>query len=94
MLVEKNSKVDPIPHHVFISFATPDLEIARAIGNRLNREGVTAWIAPTDLAPASPDWEAAIREAIAASFAVVLVASPDSVGSRYVRGELARIIHE
>jgi hypothetical protein len=88
MLVERNSTVDAIPRHVFMSFATPDLDIARSIGDRLNREGVTTWIAPTELAPASLDWEAAVREAIAASFAVVLLASPDSVESRYVRGEL------
>jgi len=77
-----------VPLHVFISFANAEAGTARALAERLAEGDVAVWIAPQDLVPGTPDWETAIRAAIADSFAVVLLASPCSSRSRFVRGEL------
>jgi hypothetical protein len=49
---------------------------------------VPVWIAPEKLTPGSQDWEREIREALDESLAVLLLASPESAKSRYVRGEV------
>lgn len=77
-----------IPRHFFISFSQKNRRIAADLGKKLEDSGVPVWIASDDLIPGTPDWEASVREAIEESFGVLLLASPDSRGSLYVRGEL------
>ena len=74
--------------HVFVSFANVDIEVVRRLAHRLQADGVAVWTGDEKLAPGTLDWEQAVRGAIDTSFAVVLVASPDSARSVYVRGEL------
>lgn len=73
--------------HVFLSFANADVEIVRRLAARLRAEGLAVWTGE-ELVPGTMDWEAAVRTAIEASVAVVLVASPASARSVSVRGEL------
>jgi hypothetical protein len=85
--------IDPIgqlriPRHFFISFSQKNRRIAADLGKELEDRSVPVWIASDDLIPGKPDWEAAVREAIEESFAVLLLASRDSRESLYVRGEL------
>lgn len=80
--------MDKIPAHVFVSFANVDLDVVRRLAARLKEEGLAVWTGHEKLAPGTLDWEQAVRAAIDASFAVVLVASPASARSVYVRGEL------
>lgn len=77
-----------IPRHFFISFSQKNRRIAADLGKKLEDRNVPVWIASDDLIPGTPDWEAAVREAIEVCFAVLLLASPDSRASLYVRGEL------
>ena len=78
----------PVPRHVFVSFANLDLDIARRLAARLEHEGLATWTGDEKLAPGTLDWEQAVRAALDDSFAVVLVASPASARSVYVRGEV------
>jgi hypothetical protein len=78
-----------IPEHIFISFSRDDKAIAEQIIDTLNRKDIPTWIDYSKLTPGTRDWEAAIRAAIDKSFAVVVLASPQSRASKYVRGELS-----
>jgi TIR domain-containing protein len=74
--------------HVFMSFANDDLEIVRRLAARLEAEGLSVWTGDQKLLPGTLDWEQAVRQAIDTSFAVILVGSPASARSVYVRGEI------
>lgn len=78
-----------VPEHVFLSFSRKDNETAQFIFYTLWRNGIRAWIDYANLIPGTPDWEAEIRDAIKNAFAVVVLASPESRESKYVRGELS-----
>ena len=69
--------------HVFVSFANVDVDVVRRLANRLQAQGVAVWTGDEKLSPGTLDWEQAVRGAIDASFAVVLVASPASARSVY-----------
>jgi TIR domain len=77
-----------IPQHVFISFSQADKDFVEKFTGKLREEGIPIWIDYGNLVVGTPDWEAAIRDAISASFAVLLIASPESTKSPYVKGEL------
>ena len=77
-----------IPEHIFISFSKDDRAIAERIVDTLRKNDIPVWIDYSTLPPGTPDWEAAIRDAINKAFAVVVLASPQSRASKFVRGEL------
>lgn len=81
-------RMEKIRTHVFVSFANEDLAVVRRVADRLQADGVAVWTGSEQLTPGTLDWEQAVRDAIDASFALVLVASPDAARSVYVRGEL------
>jgi hypothetical protein len=84
-MMSQGSNVDA---HVFISFANADIEIVRRLAARLEAEGIGVWTGDEKLAPGTLDWEQEVRRAIDTSFAVILVGSPASARSVYVRGEI------
>jgi hypothetical protein len=73
---------------IFISYSRKDKAFVQRLTGDLQRHGVAVWIDQEGLKAGSPDWEYAVRKAIRASRGVVLVASPASAGSDYVRDEL------
>ena len=62
--VPMSTEQTTIPQHVFISFSQRDREIAVDVGRKLQADNIPVWIASADLSPGTPDWEAAVREAI------------------------------
>ena len=74
--------------HVFICYAHKDQDFVEHLVVSLRRSGINVWIDKSGLKPSTPDWEAAVRGAIEDAQAVLLVASPDSQRSLYVRDEL------
>lgn len=78
-----------IPKHVFVSFAQTDRELVENVVRSLRRANIPVWVDFSNLTVGTPDWEASIRKAIDESFAIVLVATPESVKSQYVKGELS-----
>src|SRR6266702_5141291 len=73
---------------VFISYSRADNAIVTRLKADLQVHGVYAWIDREGLQPGTLDWEEALRAAIRAAQAVLLIASPNARGSRYVRDEL------
>jgi TIR domain len=78
-----------IPRHVFISYAHADAAFVDQLVADLERANIPYWVDRWGLQPGTPDWEQAIRGAIAEAFAVVLIASPASRQALAVQGEMA-----
>lgn len=74
---------------VFISYATQDREIAEAARDRIEREGMSAWMAPRDILPGE-DYGTAIIDAINDAQVMVVVLSRSSDASPAVRREVER----
>ncbi len=72
----------------FISYSRQDREFVDVLASDLRNSGYEVWIDFEGLEPGTPDWEAEVRDAIQESFAVLLIASPSSRQSPYVRSEL------
>jgi hypothetical protein len=81
-------KSEELPEHIFISFSNSDKDLVKKSSQDLEEGGIPVWTDYEKLVPGTPDWESAIRGAIDRSFAVLLVASPDSRKSVYVKGEV------
>jgi TIR domain len=77
---------------VFISHARKDGEIAGAVCRKLESTGVKCWMAPRDIA-AGEDWTKAIRNAIEASRAMVLLFSDNANAAPHVEREIANAFY-
>lgn len=75
--------------NLFISYSRVNLEIVQKLREDLQNAGIDIWIDQVGLTPGTPDWDQALRDAIREASAVLLVASPDSRRSPYVRDEVA-----
>jgi formylglycine-generating enzyme required for sulfatase activity/energy-coupling factor transporter ATP-binding protein EcfA2 len=75
--------------HIFISYSRANLPFVQKLTRDLQARNVNIWIDKIGLKAGTPDWENALRGAIQRSDGVVLVASPDSRQSSFVRDELA-----
>ncbi len=73
---------------VFLAHAHADEEHVHRLMHDLQAHGIAAWIDQDGIPVGTPDWEEAIRTAIAHSFAIVLIASPRARASLVVRDEL------
>lgn len=76
---------------VFVSYASPDREIAFRIVGFLEKEGVRCWVAPRDVPP-GVEYGQAIINGIEQSRALVLVLSEQSNDSMFVRKEVERAV--
>lgn len=75
-------------NHIFISYSHDDKDFAQKLVEDLKQLSIPVWIDTESLIPGTPDWQRAIREAIKAAFAILLVASPNAGESVYVHAEL------
>jgi TIR domain len=73
---------------VFISYSRDDAEFVARLKTDLQTQGINIWIDREGIQPGTPNWEEALRTAIRAAQAVLLIASPHSRSSRYVNDEL------
>jgi hypothetical protein len=73
----------------FISYSRRNKEFVDRVASDLSKAGFSIWRDSENLSVGTPSWEKAIREAIKQAEVVVLIASPDSLTSDYVQGELA-----
>jgi hypothetical protein len=73
--------------HLFVSYSRKDIALMRRISSNLRDEGFKTW---TDefLEPGTPQWELAIETAIRDSGAFVVVLTPQSCESEWVRKEI------
>jgi len=73
---------------IFVSYSRRDDEIMRRIAFYLRDQGFKVWVDNEKLIPGTPAWEEAIETAINKAFAIVVVLSPDSKQSEWVRREI------
>lgn len=72
---------------VFVCYSRAQFYVAEDLALALGQNGIDAWFDVHRLKPAD-DWDREIIEALRASDALVLVGSPDALGSPHVRAEL------
>jgi WD40 repeat protein/type II secretory pathway predicted ATPase ExeA len=78
----------PSNGYVFVTYSRTDTAVVNRLVADLREQGIEAWIDRFDLELGTPDWEEAIRTAIRGARAVLLIATPASRRSRYVKDEL------
>lgn len=80
----------PIPtsDRIFISYSRRDDETMRKIAFRLRDQGFKVWVDNEKLIPGTSAWEEGIENAIKNALAVIVILSPDSKGSEWVRREI------
>src|SRR5579871_4087224 len=71
---------------VFLSYASADEEFAKSLSSHLSRRGFSVWT-DEELLPGDNAW-LRIGEALKRSKALVVLVSPDSMRSEYVRHEI------
>jgi formylglycine-generating enzyme required for sulfatase activity len=76
----------PAPH-IFISFASQDLQLAHRVVEQLERAGFRCWISDRDIEPAA-SYPAAITAAVQQSGAFLLLLTPAANQSRHVLREI------
>jgi hypothetical protein len=83
-------EMDPIQSYsCFISYSTKDEAFAKRLHSRMVQEKLRVWFAPEDIQEGKKLHEQ-IDEAIRASDKLLLVLSPHSIGSKWVRDEIRR----
>ena len=77
------------PRTVFISYASPDSEIAETVCRSLETQGVLCWIAPRDVKPGAQYADAIVR-AINDAKVLLLLLSSSAISSSHVGKEVER----
>jgi hypothetical protein len=72
---------------VFLSYTTADEDFAKELGSQLSRQGCDVWDPSEQLFPGD-NWLLKIGEALKKSKAMVVLLSPDSIKSDWVRREI------
>src|SRR5947208_13649949 len=88
---DKLSGANRMAHDAFISYASEDHAVARAIRAALATTGINCWMAPDDITPGQP-FAAALTSAIKGSRAVILVLSTHANESDHVPREVERAV--
>ena len=78
----------PAPHF-FMSYSREDKQIQRQVIAGLRERGVPVWVDVENLIPGSPAWEREIERAIRSAAGIIVLLSPDSNNSEWVRREIS-----
>ncbi|NJC98460.1 MAG: hypothetical protein C3F07_19960 [Anaerolineales bacterium] len=73
---------------IFISYSRRDDETMRKIAFFLRDHGFKVWVDNEKLIPGTAAWEESIEDAIKNAFVVIVILSPDSKNSEWVRREI------
>jgi hypothetical protein len=72
---------------IFLSYARADEDFAKALSSQLTKRGLSVWSTDDEILPGDNVW-LRIGEALRRSRAMVVLLSPDSMRSEYVRHEI------
>ena len=75
--------------HFFMSYSRDDAALQRRIVAELRERGINVWIDVENLIPGSPAWEREIERSIRAAAGVIVLLSPGSNDSEWVRREIS-----
>ena len=78
---------------VFISHAETDDTLARKIADTLSEAGLEVWDDAREIMPGD-NWGEKVSQALQESDAMVVLLTPDAVGSRWVRREIEYALGE
>ena len=87
----RNSKRWDIMERIFISYSRKDMDFVRKLAGDLEKAGYDVWWDITDL-QGGDDWVRQIPEAIRRSRFVLVVLTPDSLESEWVRKEYTQAL--
>jgi TolB protein len=73
--------------YFFISYSREDADLQRRIIAELRGRGINVWVDIENLIPGSPAWEREIERSIRGAAGVIVLLSPDSNNSEWVRRE-------
>lgn len=82
----------PAPHF-FMSYSREDLDLQRRIAAELRGRGINVWVDVENLIPGSPAWEREIERSIRGATAIIVLLSPGSNSSEWVRREISFAEH-
>lgn len=77
------------PKHVFMSYSRRDEAAMQRIAAFLRKQSINVWVDNEKLVPGTPIWEVEIEKAIKNASAVIVILSPDSKDSEWVRREIS-----
>ena len=75
--------------HFFISYSREDAALQSRIVAELRGRGINVWVDVEHLIPGSPAWEREIERSIRGAKGVIVLLSPDSNNSEWVRREIS-----
>lgn len=78
----------PLPREVFLSHSSLDRQFADDLAEMMRRHGVPVWYSQTNIMGAQ-QWQAEIGNALRRCDWLVVILSPQSVNSRWVKSEVA-----
>ena len=73
--------------YVFMSYSRKDEEIMRYIAKFIRTQGLKVWVDNEKLIPGTPIWEDEVEKAIKSAAAILVILSPESKNSEWVRRE-------
>lgn len=78
----------PAPHF-FVSYSRQDADLQRRIVAELRGRGLNVWVDVENLIPGSPAWEREIERSIRGAAGLIVLLSPASNNSEWVRREIS-----
>ncbi len=88
--IEQNDRKKP---QIFLSYASSDRDVAQRIAEEIRRVGMGVWFSEWELRPGDSIVER-IEEGLSASDVLLILLSPQSVGSRWVQHELSAALSQ
>ena len=79
----------PTAPYFFISYSREDTAKQRRVVKELRERGVDVWVDIENLTPGTPTWEREIEKAIRGATGIIVLLSPESNNSEWVRRELS-----
>ena len=79
----------PATPYFFISYSREDTVKQRRVVKELRERGINLWVDIENLTPGTPTWEREIEKAIRGSTGIIVLLSPESNNSEWVRRELS-----
>src|SRR5688572_32981852 len=75
--------------HFFISYSRTDTNKKQSIVKELRARGINLWVDIENLVPGTPAWEREIERAIRSAAGIIVLLSPESNNSEWVRREIS-----
>jgi len=80
--------ISPAPYF-FMSYSREDTAKQRRVVKELRERGINIWVDIENLTPGTPTWEREIEKAIRGAMGIIVLLSPESNNSEWVRREIS-----